>query len=212
MKKTVLLIALIVSGFASAQKGTVLVQGNVGFSANKISDVGTEYKTNSFSFAPRVGYQFTDNWTAGIQAYVATGKQTTKTSNPIAPNTVITAESQVTNFAPGAFVRYTKTLSETFKVYADLDANFIQSKNSSTSFEFDGFDYIPATNSVKATGFTAGITPAVFINVYKNFGLNFDFGGLGFATVKDKTPAATKNTAFEVTFGNTFNIGISKNF
>lgn len=62
MKKTLLIIALAIFGFANAQKGTILVSGNVGYSTMKAE---SSVSQNYFSFSPKAGYQFTDNWTVG---------------------------------------------------------------------------------------------------------------------------------------------------
>nr|WP_315223651.1 outer membrane beta-barrel protein [uncultured Flavobacterium sp.] len=106
MKKLLLSAALIISAMASAQKGSVLVGGNVGFSSDKVG----EAKSTSFEFNPKVGYQFTDNWTAGVEGSIAS---------------VDTDWSEKTeNYKVGGFLRYTQPLSETFSVFADLGAGY----------------------------------------------------------------------------------------
>jgi hypothetical protein len=63
----------------------------------------------------------------------------------------------------------------------------------------------------KGSGFYAQITPAIFINVKKNFGLNVSFGGLGFNSVNYDNNGGDQSS-FDFNFGQTVNIGISKNF
>jgi hypothetical protein len=77
MKKSLLIIALTVFSFANAQKGTILVLGNVGYSSQK-SDVslGISPTQKSFNFSPKVGYQYNDNWTVGVESYISNSKQT----------------------------------------------------------------------------------------------------------------------------------------
>lgn len=106
MKKVLLGAALIITAMASAQKGSVLVGGNIGFSSDKVGDA----KSTSFEFNPKVGYQFADQWTAGVEGAIAS---------------VDTDWSEKTeNYKVGGFVRYTHSLSETFSVFADLGAGY----------------------------------------------------------------------------------------
>ena len=68
-----LLMSLILA--AKAQSGTVLVGGDVGFTSSKNNSGVYEYKVQSLSFNPYVGYQFNNNWTAGVVAGIASSKQ-----------------------------------------------------------------------------------------------------------------------------------------
>lgn len=212
MNKTLLVIALAVFGFANAQKGTTLVQGTIGYNFDKSSMDAQKSKSNLFQFAPKVGYQFADNWTVGIAANVTTGNQTTETDYPgfEVEGFRIQNENKSTSLGAGAFVRYTKPLSEVFSVYADLDAGFVNTKY--TYISSDPFTNTNTTHRNSVNGFYAGITPAVYINVYKNFGLNFDIGGLTYGSSKFKDGAQQKTSAFSFNFGEAFNVGISKNF
>lgn len=206
MKKLFVIAAMAAFSFANAQKGTILVGGNVGFTSEK-QDFGgaTENKVNNFEFSPKVGYQFTDNWTAGIEAGIGSSKTENTDVNEFG---VITTENKNKAFSAGAFVRYTRPLSETFSVFADLGAGFQGIKQ--TGFATDGT--ITVTNPErKASGFYVGVTPAIFINVKKGFGLNFNIGGLGYQTMNYDNNGGD-NSAFYFNFGQTLNIGISKNF
>ena len=168
--------------YSSAQEGTVLVYGNVGYNSTK--PAGDE-ATNSFSFNPGVGYQFDDNWTVGA-------------------NLGLSSESQdgdkFTSFSAGPFVRYSESLSNTFAIYMQLQGGFVSGK-------FETEDQA----DVKTNGFNAGLFPAVFINVNKSFGLNFSFGGINYETLKFEG-ASEGSSIFDFNFGQTINIGISKNF
>ena len=198
MKKMLLILALATFSFANAQKGTILVGGNIGFASEKIDNQGEERKSNSFGFSPKVGYQFHDNWTAGVEFALSSSKST------FSLNSIGESESKFNAFKVGAFVRYSVPLSETFSVFADLGAGFQNQKNK---------DYINGslTSESKADGLYAGITPALFINMKKGFGLNFSIGGLGYETLSFDT-SDTDVSKFYFNFGKTVSIGVSKNF
>jgi hypothetical protein len=174
MKKLLLCIALVVSGIATAQKGTILVGGNVGFESEKIGDS----KAELFDFSPRFGYQFSENWTAGVDATVGNIKKDNADNS--------------NNQKIGAFVRYTRPLNETFSVFADIGSGYQQK----------------SLNDAK--GMYAYITPALFINMNKGFGLNFSIGGLSYDNIDGKNDLRQERIKFN--FGKTLNIGISKNF
>lgn len=188
-----LIFALSVFGFANAQKGTVLVGGNIGYtSTNREFQTGKD-KISQFDFSPRVGYQFNDNWTVGGEFLI--GSSTSEVEGA--------GESKSNDFKAGAFLRYSVPLSETFAVFADLGAGFQNQKNTVYSALSD--------NESKADGIYASITPALFINMKKGFGLNFSIGGLGYETLSFDNNGADVNS-FYFNFGRTVNIGISKNF
>lgn len=176
-------------GMVNAQKNTLLVGGNVGFSSLKTEVGSTEAKTNSFELAPTVGYQFNENWTVGLNSLIGTGKTDSGVS-----------EFKTNDFKIGPFVRYSKALSETFSVYGDLGAGFQKSKEETGS-----------VTTADYKGMYIGFTPALFINFKNSFGLNFSIGGLGYSTLKD-SDADVKQNSFDFSFGKTINIGISKNF
>lgn len=203
MKKTLIIAALAFFGMANAQKGTILVGGNVYYNTGKNSVGPNENKSNYFEFAPMVGYQFTDKWTAGIVGGIASQKnENTSNLNP-ASNT----EQKQNDFKIGAFGRYTIPLGETFAAFAQLEAGYQGRKDEDTSF--NGF--FSTTTTSKASGFFVGITPALFINMNKGFGLNFGIGGIGYETLNYDNNGGDFSQ-FNISFGQSFNIGISKNF
>ncbi len=221
MKKVLLIAAIAFASVASAQKGTILLGGNIGFSSSKDSETAvpsgtrSEDKVNSFEFSPRVGYQFSDHLTVGIEGSVVSGKGES-TTIPIAGFTTSTSR-KINGFAVGPFLRYSKSLSDIFAMYADLGIGFQAGKT--TNETFNGL----TTTSVdeKGKGIYAGITPALFINMKKGFGVNISVGGLRYDSVNydDQIDPTTftgtrdrKYNAFQLTFGQTVNIGISKNF
>ncbi len=193
MKKMLVIAALAICSFASAQKGTILVGGNIGFTSETTDYSSSEVKTNEFSFSPKVGYQFNDNWTIGGEFTVNSAKDNTGS-----------VETKDNGFKFGAFARYAVPLSQTFAVYADMGAGF---QNAKTKVYGPGNAYA----KYKADGMYVGITPALFINMKNSFGLNFSIGGLGYETLSYDNNGPDVNSFF-FNFGKTVNIGISKNF
>jgi hypothetical protein len=193
MKKMLLILALSVFGFANAQKGTILVGGNIGYTSDTYDYQSNKVKATSFDFSPKAGYQFDDNWTVGAEFKVSSSKQEGDLN-----------KTKSNSFKAGAFVRYTVPLSETFSVFGDLGAGFQNRRNK--SYENDRL-----ISDAKADGMYVGLTPALFINMKKGFGLNFSIGGLGYETLSyDNNGVDVKSFYFN--FGKTVNIGISKNF
>jgi hypothetical protein len=195
MKKSLLILALAVFSFANAQKGTVLVSGNLGYYSQK-SDVsmGFQPKQNNFNFSPKVGYQYNDNWTVGVESYISNSK-----------STYTAGEFKTNNFSVGGFVRYMKPIGGIFSAYADLGAGYQNAEqtqiNGSGNF----------SSGLKGNGFYVGVTPALFLNINKGFGLNFNLGSLGYSTLNyNNSGNDTQN--FNFSFGQAFSVGISKNF
>ncbi|KAF2329621.1 outer membrane beta-barrel protein [Flavobacterium ginsenosidimutans] len=195
MKKMLLILALSVFGFANAQKGTILVGGNISYNSNKIEREDAPAKTDAFAFSPKVGYQFHDNWTAGVEFALGSSK-----------STLGEGEGKSKDYKIGGFVRYTYPLSETFSVFADLGVGYQNQK-------FKSYESGSLTSTNEGKGIYTGITPALFINMKKGFGLNFSIGGLGYETLNyDISGGDVDSSQFYFNFGKTVNIGISKNF
>lgn len=193
MKKLFIASAIAMFGLVSAQKGTVLVGGNISL-GNTIEKAGgtTVSKGNTFEFNPRVGYQFADNWTAGVRLGIGTDK-TTQSPNEIKNN----------SFSYGVFGRYTMPLNETFAVFGELDVYAANGKRTTTISN--------VSSTSKTTGFGMVFTPNLFINFKKSFGLNFNVGGLGYTSEKVKG-TDSKTNSFGFDFGKGVTFGISKNF
>jgi hypothetical protein len=195
MKKTLLILALAVFSFANAQKGTVLVSGNVGYSSQKSGNSGGQ-DYNYFNFSPKVGYQYNDNWTVGVESSI-------NNSN----TTFAIGDNKSNGFSVGGFIRYSKPVGGIFSVYADLGTGY---HNADQTYFTGGFN--PTTITNKADGFYVGITPALFLNINKGFGLNFNIGGLGYNTLNNTTNNSNDTKSFNFSFGQALNVGISKNF
>lgn len=202
MKKTLVILALTMMSFANAQKGTVLVSGNVSFWSNKDSDRGSVSKYENFIFSPKVGYQFNDNWTVGVE----TGFASSKNEFTYELNESSNQERITKNFSAGAFVRYSKSLSPTFLLYADLGAGYEDFKETNTN-SFAG----PVSSTTTFDGFYMSFAPGLFLNIKNNFGLNFGIGGLSYSSTKSDQNNASENN-FYFNFGQSLTVGISKNF
>lgn len=100
------------------------------------------------------------------------------------------------NLEIGPFIRYTKILSSIFGFYAQLNTGYVNTKYNGSS---------------NVNGFRTAVYPAVFVNLKNNFGLNFSFGGIDYSNYKFKTDDS-KSSSFNLSFGQSVNIGVSKNF
>lgn len=195
MKKSLLILALTVFSFANAQKGTILVLGNVGYSSQTPGDSGNTTTLRSFNFSPKVGYQYNDNWTVGVESSIANSKQT-----------FMSGDYKSNNFSVGGFIRYMKPIAGIFSAYADLGTGY---QNSDQTQVNGGMN--PFLSESKGSGFYVGVTPALFININKGFGLNFNLGSIGYNTL-NYSNSGNDTQNFNFSFGQAFSVGISKNF
>lgn len=190
MKKILVMAALAICSFVNAQKGTTLVAGSIGYSS-KDDSRGDGLKLNEFNFSPKVGYQFNDNWTIGGELSYTSLKDR---------GFDLELHRKVIQIGP--FMRYSVPLNQTFSVFADFGAGF---QNAREETHFFGFDEDTDT----AQGAYLRVTPALFINMKKGFGLNFNIGGLGYSTFSYNDYNVNE---FNFDFGKGVNFGISKNF
>ena len=199
MKKLFLVGALALFGAMNAQKNTLLVGGNVGFES--IKNEANDAKANNFEFNPTIGYQFHDNWTAGVKLGLGNTKNEFYEFVDIQNLTKVTSKENT--FQYGVFGRYTLPLNETFAFFGEMDVMFANSKNTT---EYNG-----KTSTSKGTGFGVMFTPNLFINFKNSFGMNFNIGGLGYSTTKAKGASNSINN-FQFGFGKGVTVGVSKNF
>lgn len=194
MKKVLIVFALMAFSFSNAQKGSILVSGSVNYTSTSSGNTqSTDYKF--FSFSPRVGYQFADSWTVGIESSLSQTKYTVDNTN---------YENKVNNYSVGSFLRYSKSLTDVFSLFADLGLG-IQNRKESLSTESVSFP------DVKANGFYANIQPLLHLKVKNNFGLNFGLGGISYNSL-DYKESGEKVNNFNINFGQAFTVGIQKNF
>lgn len=194
MKKLILAL-FAVGSFTAAQAqsaGSILVYGNVGVSSAKDA---AENKTMSWNFNPGVGYQFDEHFTVGLEGGYRSSGSKANTSGSV---WVSDKAWQV-----GVFARYTMPVNHIFYFYPQLGVGYMNQHTSTDGKKDDKSD---------VNGFYASLFPAVGVNVHNGFALNFGFGGLGFTSMKADVPNAKAATSFDLSFGQQFNIGISKNF
>jgi hypothetical protein len=192
MKKT-LLIACLMGGAvitASAQANSVLVYGDFRFEVN---EPGDNTRQIHFNLNPGIGYQFDNHWTAGLEGGFGTVRTKGLGSN---------LWDYENKFSAGPFVRYTQPLGR-----KNIFAFFAQAGGGYNGMQrkLGG-----ASGAVAHHGGYAYVRPAIGVNVYKGFALNFGMGGIDFNTMSRGN--GSNITHFGITFGQQFNIGISKNF
>ena len=129
MKKMLVVLALAMFSFANAQKGSILVMGSIEYNSQNVSNAGSETKENYFGFSPKVGYQFHENWTAGIEAGVGSSKREFGNT-----------EAKVNDFSLGGFLRYSKPLNQSFSAYADLGVGYQSTKETTTVGPISGIN------------------------------------------------------------------------
>jgi len=174
MKKLLVAVVILFTTMASAQKNSILLGGNVGFSSEKIG----ESKTEGFDFSPKVGYQFSDKWTLGVEGTIANEK--------------VAGNERTEKYKAGVFTRYSVPLSNLFSFYTDLGVGYQERSIDNTK------------------GVYASLTPALFINMKRGFGVNFSIGGIDYNNYSAKGTAREQRLDFNL--GNSVKIGVSKNF
>lgn len=195
MKKIVIIAVLINFCFANAQKGTVLIGGFVGIRSTENLSNGVNQKFNSYEFTPKVGYQFSNSWTAGIETTIGNSKKKSTTTG-------ISTENKTDIFNIGGFLAYSKPLTGVFYGFAKLSSGLQTEKLSNNTI---------ASTPIKSNGFYIGLEPGIFINLKKGFGLDFFVGGLRYNTFKNQQTNTTTKKDLDFTFGKVLKIGITKN-
>jgi hypothetical protein len=189
--KKVFVLALAFAGLTTAvkaQKGSILVGGNIDFSSESQPTSPTT-TTNTLGFNPTVGYQFSNHLTVGLTSDLSTQKESAG-GNHASNN----------SFDLGPFIRYSKSLSDIFSIYGQLQGVYGSYKDQITDF--------PNTN--EGNRVNVQLFPAVFVNLKNNFGLNFNIGGISYKT--DLPKGGKSTNTFDINFGQTLSIGVSKNF
>ncbi|GAB4026703.1 hypothetical protein [Spirosoma koreense] len=174
MKKVILSLLLTVAGLvgAQAQSNTLLVYGSVGFDSQKVSG-GT---VSSYNVSPAVGYQWNDNWTAGVNLDIAGSKTV--------------SSSTTSTVSVGPFIRYTQPLAGIFAIYGQFNANVlgghasgfqgtffpaigVNLKNSfALNFSFGSLSFSSQKiDGVSANAFHLGFGSGAGFGISKNFGL-----------------------------------------
>jgi hypothetical protein len=196
MKKTLLLLAMTFCLIANAQKGTYLVSGSASYYSDKNSD-DNAIDNQNFGFNPKLGYQLDNSWAIGLEKSINQSKWYLQSST----NNYL---SKRDNFSIGSFLRYSKSLNDSFSLFTDLGIGF---QNRKEVFSNDTF---PETTS-KSNGFYATLQPLIHLKIKNGFGMNFGLGGISYNSMTNKESDNT-NSVFYINFGQAYTIGIQKNF
>lgn len=199
MKK--LILSLLACGTiataANAQAGSWLLFGQAGVSANSYDGAagpGSPANATNWYATPGLGYQFDNHWTLGLFGeYGYTGTKATGTGQPRLGSN---------GWQAGVFVRYTENLNKIFSVFGQFNGGFTHG-NMTTDGKVN-------TNS-RYNGFDLNFTPFIAVNVHKGLALNFAIGGIGYMN-KAYENVNNSNGSFNLSFGQQFSWGISKNF
>jgi hypothetical protein len=191
MKKLTLIALFAIVGFvANAQKGSILLSGNIGFSTSSVEKSNTSAQL--FNFNPQIGYGISDNLHFGVFNETTLAKGADFKGNALG-NDNLNGNLVVV----GPFLRYTKKFGDIFAVFADAKLGWM-------SAHHDQY----ANNGGKS-GFHFGITPSALINLTNNFGLTFSFGGVNYQAFGFNE---AQSTEFNMNFGKQFSVGVQKVF
>jgi len=196
MKK--LLLSLLACGAlatANAQEGSILVYGNAGFNSNK--DAGATQSRLDWHVNPGVGYQFTKNWTIGVNL----GWNQTADLDQNSTN-----EYHTNAYNVGLFARYTCSMmhSNVFFWYAQANGNYMG--------QYITHADDPSTG--KMHGYGVEVFPGIGAHLGKGWAINMSAGSLGFNTMKDNgADDSYKNIHADFGFLSlsNYNIGLSWN-
>ena len=193
-KSCLFALSLFLASISFAQKGTWLVGGDVSLNYAHYPQPDPGYPTSSthdFSIMPTVGYQFSNAWTAGVVlGYTHTESPGSDPSN------------ENTWFA-GPFVRYTRPLTPWVSLYGQFQA----------VYRDEGFYNVNATGGPSRLSDIEGLFyPALLFNVKNGFGINLSLGGIKYGSEYLEGSSKAIDHYVNLTFGNTVQIGVSKNF
>lgn len=146
MKKIMLSLAMaLVSVCASAQ---VYLGGTVGISSNKIGDNDSKI---AYKFIPEIGYQFNDQWAAGVEIGVKKGDVCK-----------ISPVGEATTFTVAPYVRYTAVSTKLVDFFLDGTVAYNNVSNG-------GGDY-----------YAAGIVPGLAVKLSDHMNFISKIGFLGY--------------------------------
>ena len=220
MKKIILFASILITSTLSfAQKNSILIGGNFEINSQKDNLLDNapfgggvqSSKQSDLTFTPTVGYQINNNFTLGVTAsFKSLSYNSTITYPYVTPTKQETNQKNTqTNF--GAFLRYSKTISNTFIFYGQFETLLGTSKNYKKQENIGiGFPNIQES-TLKGNSTNLNLFPAIFINVKNNFGINLNFGGVSYSENKFKNYSGSESN-FNFNLGKVINFGISKNF
>lgn len=194
MKKTVLLVAIVLAGitssFAQTSAGNVMAGGSFGFSSTGgevVNGNTTNQKntTTSFSIIPRAGYFISD----GLAVGTGIGFSSQKTTDPD-DNYISSSLFQISPFA-----RYYVSLGEKVSLYGEgaVNLGFGGSKAVAGGTEID-------TGDVSAFGIA--VSPGINYFITDRLGLDIGFSLISFSNTNQKDPTDdSENKTNNFSFG-----------
>ena len=169
-------------GFA---KGNTFITGAVGFN----SETEGDYKNNTFTVAPSVGYFVSPNIAVGARLGFTSNKESVEVAN-------VTFEDKENLFTAGVFGRYYWMPASRFSIFGELNANY-----GTTKFTEDNS---PAADVVtKYNGFNIGFAPGINYFLSSHFALEATVGVVNYSTIKEDVSGAES--------ADNFNIGLNLN-
>jgi len=156
-----------------AQKGSILLYGNIDILSTKYSE---DDKESHFSINPGIGYQFSDHMTAGVDLAFTQWKVN---------------DDKITQLNAGPFFRYSMPIAGIFSAYTQVGVGYASLKTEDTQSGFyayvfpaifmqvhNGFGLNFSTGrlsydkigDISSFGFNYGIVPTIGVSV--NFGGN----------------------------------------
>lgn len=183
MKKVLLSAALVLAGLASYAQynaGSILVNGNLGFSTGSSKINGNDAGSgNNFGIGLKGGYFLKDNIAVGI----GIDYQSSKATSPSGAGDDVSKSNQ---FGWLVFGRYYMPYNEKLAFFGELDIMGYSGTNTFT----------PAGGTdaeTKMNGFSAGIVPSFSYLIDPRISLEMGYGFLGYSSNKTTTPGGTES-------------------
>jgi hypothetical protein len=198
MKKTTLMTAFIgMTIFASAQKNSIIVLGNVGLNITATDDT-TRNKSHAgiFVFNPAVGYQVSEKWAIGIVGEIQRSSYRTEIAGT--PGTV--QKGNMTTTGGGVFGRLSLPISNMLFVAIQNELIYKTLTASGNGAGRPGL-YHEATLNV---------IPNLGIRIKKGYAVNLSFGNL--TASYGKTREGSHNYGLNSNLGRGVMFGFTKNF
>lgn len=182
MKKTILILALIVGTLVSAPgqttKGNFTFGGGFRYTVNKDSEDGN-YKGTDFSFQPSTGYFISDNLAAGVSLSISSSKYDYGSF-----------DNTYNQFLVGPFIRYYKfTSNERFAFTGESGFGFGSNTNKSST-----------GNDTKGGSLSFYLSPGFSYFLTECWGLELQFRGLTY-TRTDPNKDIDNDDGSEFSFG-----------
>ncbi|MBS1764228.1 MAG: outer membrane beta-barrel protein [Bacteroidetes bacterium] len=200
MKKVIvsIFICLMAVNVSFAQKGSILINGNLSFYATNTKSNNHKDKTRDFRFAPGIGYRLTDNFLVGLKVGYF--------SNVNDPEGDIKTTNK--GMTVGPYARYYYPLNDIFSIYGQFDFLYTHSNEENVT-------YFNFTSTQKNKGCRISVSPHINAHVGKGWSLNFGFGTLGFdsiTSIPEQGEQSTQNTFGMDLNGSSIDWGVSYTF